>query len=182
MIDARKKNVLVLLTISGSVLIWRAGILATRLIPSSAQADSGPVGPAERTPTDVSSSINKPDPTDAILKAQAEVLGRPWGRDPFADVIASEEPTIAAVDESMPIAPETAPPAPPLRLSGVSRSGDQWLAAVGGSIVRVGDVVEGIYQVREITKNSITLRLKDWEYRYELGASTPTIRAISEKP
>ena len=61
-------------------------------------------------------------------------------------------------------------------------SDDQWLAALDGNIVRVGDTVEEDCRIIEITKHSVVLKSKGWVFTYALGSQKPEIRPFSEEP
>ncbi len=173
--QARKKKVLTVLCIGSVILVWRGYALIARYAPSVAQANSNtemiePVPPAVVSSRDVENM-------DETWEKQRLAAELPWGRNPCA---ALYRPTDTTDGGDQVIASPDAPPAPTIKLSGVSRSGDQWLAAVEGNIVRIGDVVVGGCRVIEITKHSITLESAGWTFTYAMGGETAVVRRSSE--
>lgn len=180
----RKQKVLIVLSVASVILVWRLSAL-TKYLPSATQAKPVDATAVQETPeAPVEERPARPDPNmKEVWEAQAAVVAQGWGRDPFADM-----PWLARADE-----PQTQPPsdmpvrrappsAPGLRFTGVSRSGEQWLAVVDGRIVRVGDHLDGSFVVHEITMNSVTLKADGWRYQYGLKSEEATVYPESETP
>jgi len=113
------------------------------------------------------------------LAMQRTIAEKPWGRNPFDRIkrkAAAAPPGIEATIEP----PRAAPPAPTIELTGVSHSGDVWLAAINGAILRAGDSVEGGFTLRRVTGDSVTLESQGWGYRYTLGRAPPRIWTLGE--
>jgi len=171
--DARKKKVLTVLCIGSVILVWRGYALISTYMPASALAESNasPVQPV--TPQAV--ATRQTQDMALLWEKQRIVAAQPWGRNPYAD------PPWAArssVGQTGPVKVQAVgvPPASPIKFVGVSRSGDQWLAAVQGNIVRVGDVVAKAYKVVKITQHSITLESAGWQFTYQIGSEEAVVR------
>ena len=179
--NARKKKVLTVLCIGSVVLVWRAYVLVTRYIPSSARAGSI-AAVVEDDSAEIMPLSTQKDWQD-VWEAQRVIAEElKWERNAFAAV-----PWADLDRENVRPSTATTPahaPAPPQEIvfTGVSRSGDFWLAALSGEIVRVGDVIDDRYIVAKITKNSITLEMKGWAYTFQLGSSDVDVHPISEHP
>lgn len=179
---ARQKKVLMILIPASLVLIWRVQAMV-RYLPSSASATvvAAPE-PADETVMDqFAEVVISPEAEAAIRRAQQEIEAQPWGRDPFG-IRSRAQPTEAQAEMSPVATPEPPPAAPRIAFTGVSRSGDRWIAVVGGNFVRVGDIVEQNYRVVEIAKGSITLEYGGWTLRYDLGAESPVSMPSGGRP
>lgn len=173
--DARKKKVLTVLCIGSVILVWRGYSLFTQYTPSAAQANSA-AKTIEPAPV-ITVSAQEDENMAETLEKQRLAAEQPWGRNPCA---ALYRPVDTRTGAEQVIASPDAPTAPAIKLSGVSRSGDQWLAAVEGNIVRVGDeVVEG-YRVIKIAQHAITLESDGWTFTYAMGAEAAVVRPSSE--
>lgn len=174
--QARKKKVLTILCIGSVILVWRGYALITRSAPSAAQAN-----PDARTiePLPIATHSAQEDKNmEETWEKQRLAAELPWGRDPCVD---QSRPAVTTTGADQVIVAPGTPTAPPIKLSGVSRSGDQWLAAVDGNIVRVGDeIVEG-YRVIKIARHSITLESAGWTFTYAMGAEAAVVRLSSEE-
>ncbi len=174
--DSRKKKVIAVLSIASAVFVWRVYVVIAKYLPESAQAQTAIVAGE--------GAIDSQTPASALAEsrlaerwtAQKRVANGPWGADPFAD-----KPWVVQVAEitdepQKRVEVRGGPPsAPAIRFTGVSKSGEHWLAIVGGSIVRVGDTVEGGGTVAEITKQSITFASGSWTFTYHLGSEEAII-------
>ncbi|MCG8406446.1 MAG: hypothetical protein MI923_14710 [Phycisphaerales bacterium] len=172
--DARKKKVLIVLAIASVILVWRLYAIVTEYLPSTTRADSvAEVVPAAKDQTSV-----RKDSMEEVWNAQTKVTEQSWGRDPFSNVL-----RVLNLDSSNEeVVSREPPPAPSILFTGVSMSDDQWLAALDGNIVRVGDTVEEDCRIIEITKHSVVLKSKGWVFTYALGSQKPEIRPFSEEP
>lgn len=173
--QARKKKVLTVLFIGSVILVWRGYALITTYAPSVAQAnpDTATIEPVPA----VTVSSQEDEKMDETWEKQRLAAELPWGRNPCATLY---RPTVTTTDSDQVIAQPGAPPAPAIKLSGVSRSGDQWLAAVEGNIVRVGDEIVGGYRVIEIAQHTITLESAGWTFTYAMGAEAAVVRPAPE--
>lgn len=176
--NARQKKFATILAIAAPILIWRLSAL-TKYLPAAASA-----APAEEAqvamPAPGMLAAEPPEDAEslrAMVMAQQAMEAQPWGRDPF-EPLASEGEAPAVVAESPIVTDEQPPPFPRIRFTGVSRSGQRWLAMVQGGFVSVGDQIEGRFVVSGITKNSITLEAGRWSFTYELGSETPSVKPM----
>jgi hypothetical protein len=179
--DRRRKTLLTIIVAGGLFVAWRATSLVKRVVPASASAGTATLNDAlgsGETPT----ALGKPAYDDMTSRAQAQltVEAQPWGRDPF-------DPAPFDLQQAAPKGPDDSkaskpPPAPSLTLSGVSRAGGRWLAAIDGGIVGVGDLVQEKYKVVRITKSSITLVSGGWAYSFDIGSREADIRPWTEEP
>lgn len=178
----RRKKTLLTIVIGGCLFVaWRTFVLVNRVVPASASAGtalqqngSGPEGAS------VPQSKAASEDMASRASAQQAVESQSWGRDPF-------DPSPFDIQQAAtqaPVETQTSkpPPAPSLMLSGVSRAGGRWLAAVNGGIVGVGDVIQEKYKVVKISKSSITLVSGGWAFFIELGAKEADIRPWTEEP
>ncbi len=174
--DSRKKKVVAVLSLASAVLVWRVYVVIAQYLPKSAQAEAAVASVEDQA----GSSPPAPGLAESRLAerwaTQTRVAAGPWGSDPFID-----KPWVEQISE-VPEEPEEAvearrgpPSAPAIRFTGASKSGEQWLAIIGSSIVRVGDTLEGAFTVTEITKQSITLTSDSWSFTYYLGSEEPLI-------
>jgi|CXWL01.1.fsa_nt_gi hypothetical protein len=175
----RKKKIIVVLSAASVILVWRVSAVMTKYFPASAAAQPTAGESVAQTPIAPTVSVEE-DKID--WKAQRLVETQPWGRNPF-DLETSYQRK-AKPEAARPEVVKTPPPAPQtqMRLTGVSRSGEQWLAAVGGRIMRVGDKLEERFKVTEITNSSVTLECQGWAFVYSLGSQEPVIRPVGERP
>jgi hypothetical protein len=183
MTDRRRKTVVTVLCVGSVVLAWRMYALYCRISPGGAMISPAPAAAAQEAPP-ATSTLTEAGPDSAekmLLEAQRAVEAQPWGRDPFdpAPFAALQGPAPSPAQSRV---AEKPPAAPPLRFSGVSRAGAQWLAAVDGSIVRIGDTLHGQYRVEAITRTSVTLSAGGWRYHFELGSRQPSVRRQEETP
>jgi len=180
--DSRKKKIIAVLCVGSVILLWRLYAL-TQYLPSSAQAD--PAQAANVVNDAVQAGYAKAEQKEQSKnwKLQQEVASQAWGRNPFADVPGVMRRRVESESESEQPQLDQSPPSPPsVHLTGVSKSGGQWLAVVDGQIVRVGDVLQDEFTVTEITKRSVTATSRGWSFRFEIGAEAPSIRPVSEEP
>lgn len=177
MMDPKKKRLLIVLAIGCPVVAWRLSAL-TKYFPSPAEAVSpADVEAVNRDP--VAASSTSPLQFVASSELLQKIRNGPWGRDPFGLADVRNEPeTIEA--SSAPVL--TAPAAPVIQFRSVSRSRGIWIAVVGGSFVRVGDIIDSQYRVRAIGRGSITLESQGWQFNYELGANTPVVQPWKGAP
>jgi hypothetical protein len=180
--DPRKKKVLVVLSIGSAILVWRVSVIFMEYMPSAAQATPANLEIAAFSNAGQDVVPEATAEMERLRIAQAETMAKPWGRDPFADVPGMRPKRGSAQPvETVSRRGNRPPEAPALRFSGVSKSGEQWLAVIGGDIVRVGDVVNETFTVAEITKNTITLSVDGWLIQYRLGSEEPTVHQALEK-
>ncbi len=185
--DKRKKRVLTVLAFGSCILGWRLYVLFFEYLPNYRQrtpstANAAPVTPppafqnnASLAP--VTSVPKEQDAIAALLEAQQEIAERPWNDSPFIQpvIVSNDQPTISTTAE-----PEEAPASPSLRFVGVSRTGQQWLAAVDGRIVRVGDALVDGFTVKEIGKDWIGIEAAGWRHTYHLGSEKATVKRATE--
>lgn len=180
--DARKKKILLVLGAASLIFVWRVYGIVTKYMPSSAQAKPTAFD-AESANAGLAASVAlraHEREAEGLMKAQEQAAKQPWGRDPFADVIAKEAPRETAPSEKK--VSEERPPPLRMTFTGVSKVGDDWRAIISGRLVRIGEVIETDYRVSQITKRSITIQSKGWSMRYELGTEAPHVERLSEKP
>lgn len=180
--DARKKKVLIVLSVASLILVWRVYAVVTAYMPSAAQAESSEAS-TDAANQDLVASVAAralEQESLALVKAQEKAAKQPWGRDPFADVVAAEEEIEPTPSEKAPVSQP--PPVPTLTFTGVSKVGDEWRAIVSGRLVRIGDIIETDYRVSRITKRSITFQSRGWTLQYELGKEAPLVQPLTEKP
>ena len=178
----RHRRTMFVIIIGGAFFIaWRASSLLERYWPSPAAAKSADT--AGPSPT-IAGRAPARDDIDwkAVTKAQDAVELQPWGRDPFdarpfEPVVETRKPTTPE-----PVAAPIAPPAPSIFLTGVSRAGDRWLAAVNGGIVSVGDVLLEKYRVTAISHSTITVAADGWAFEFQLGEKTVNVRPWRDNP
>ncbi len=179
--DAKTKKVLIVLGFASLILVWRIYGLVNKYMPAGAQAAQGAAAELDTAGLASQAAAKAHEQETAVLvKAQEKAAGQPWGRDPFADVIAPEQKIEPAPSEKE--ATDDRPVPPRITFTGVSRVGDEWRAIVSGHLVRVGDVIEADYRVSRISKRSITMQSRGWSLKYELGTETPSVERLSEKP
>lgn len=162
---------------------WRALGMVQKYFPAATIAETPSLEIAEETATAVRDGADpKPEPiSEAALEAHRAIEARSWGRDPFDPSPFIEKP--AAVTTAVEAGPEkSAPVAPTIKFNGVSRKGARWLAAVDGSIVGVGDVLQGKYRVEAITNSSLTLVSDGWAFQYDLGEKIGQARPWTVNP
>ncbi len=162
---------------------WRASGMVQKYFPAATIAETPSLETAEETATTVRASAEpKPEPlSETVLEAHRVIEARSWGRDPFdPSPFIEKTPTVSTTVEAAPEKP--APAAPTVKFNGVSRKGARWLAAVDGSIVGVGDVLQGKYRVAAITNSSLTLVSDGWAFQYDLGEKAGQVRPWTENP
>ncbi len=185
--DKRKQRVLSILAVGSCILGWRLYVLFFEYLPDYRQRVPGTANAAPATPSPalqnnathepVTSVPKEDDPLVALLAAQQEIAERPWNDSPFIQpvIVTNDQPATATTAQ-----PEEAPASPTLRFVGVSRTGQQWLAAVDGRIVRVGDALATGFEVKEIGKDWIVIEAAGWRHTYHLGSETPTVKRATE--
>lgn len=179
--DARKKKVVWILCVASLFLVWRAYGLFVKYALSEARAETTVVavdldGPPPEEPV--------PDSQDRMARVweqQDSVAQQPWARDPFAIVPGAVVQPQLDLDGDRGSLQMSRPQAPAIAFTGVSGSDGQWLAVVRDGIVRIGDVIDGKYEVVVITNQSITLTAGAWAFRYELGFQEAAVRPLSEE-
>lgn len=162
---------------------WRTSGIVQKYFPATSVAEPPSLdNPVEAVPPARASAEPTPEPlSEAIVEAHRAVEARSWGRDPFDPAPFMDKPAaVPATVEAAPAIP--APPAPSVKFNGVSRKGTRWLAAVDGSIVGVGDILQGKYRVTAITNNSLTLVSDGWAFQYDLGEKAGQVRPWTENP
>lgn len=174
---ARKKKVLTVLCIASVVLAWRGYALIVKYAPSAARAnpDAKTAEPAQNL-VDLGGEDER---MEEIWERQRRIAEMPWGRDPCIDQSWPLKTATGPDKATLPV-DDSLPPAPDIKLSGVSRSNGQWLAAIGGNIVRVGDMAIEGYRVIKITQHSIMLESAGWTFTYTMGAEAAVVRPSSE--
>lgn len=182
--DKRKKRVLTVLCVGSLVLVWRVYAICTKYLPSSAKAQPQPAV-LDSTPASVMPTFQLSTPSPGLsdqalterIKLQEQVANRGWGRDPFE---ALEPAPIETAGGTQPVEPVAlqAPPAPEMKIVGVSARNGVWIAVMNGNVYRIGDRTPNGFDVREITRNSVTLGSNGWAYIYTLGFSEPTVARI----
>lgn len=183
MMDARRKKVLTVLSIGSLILVWRIYALFEKYGPATAAAVEAPAAAATPEVTPTSDSPSKSAlgyRLGELLARQSEVGTQEWGRNPFAAI-----PWVARMkspEQAIEVKTQDAPPPPQIRFTGVSRSGDQWLAAVNGDILRIGAVIEKDYRLLRITRHSMTLESRGWTFTYNLGEPSAVIDRVQEEP
>lgn len=176
--DARKKKVLTVLCIGSVILVWRGYSLITTYAPSVAQAN--PDGRIIAPVPILTGSTQQDENMAETWEEQQRIAELPWGRNPCV-ALAPPADAMTGADQGSAAFSATPPPTPTIKLGGVSRSGDQWLAAVNGNIVRVGDVVVEGYRVIKITQHTITLESAGWTFAFAMGANTAVVRPSLEE-
>lgn len=183
--DKRKKQVLTVLGIGSVVLVWRVYVICTKYLPASASAQpqAAIAAPAIAPPVPPG-PVHAGGLTDAALAAriqlQNQVAARSWGRDPFEGITTLPDPEGNA-EESVRRVAVQAPPAPQMKIVGVSALGDDWIAAMNGNVYRVDDKTAEGFNVRRITRNAVTLESDGWEYVYTLGVAEPRVARIDNR-
>lgn len=174
---------LTIITLGIAFVGWRASGMLQKYFPAATIAETPSLQIAEETATAIrAGSEPKLEPLSEMeLQAHRAIEARSWGRDPFDPSPFVEKARV--VSTAVEAAPEKpAPPAPTIKFNGVSRKGSRWLAAVDGSIVGVGDVLQGKYRVEAITNNSLTLVSDGWAFQYGLGEKTGQARPWTVNP
>jgi len=174
----RKQAVVFVLSVGSVVLLWKMYALYEKLVPARAAAATVTQTP-ESPDAEAASARRAENELRTILEAQQKLAAQPWGRDPFDPAPFMQSESAAPAVPSAII--ERDPPRPPvIRLTGVSRTGQNWLAAIDGRIVRLGDTVNEKYQVVGIGNAAVTLEADGWVFEFTLGAATPIVRPSSE--
>jgi hypothetical protein len=179
MMDPKQKKIATVCCVGCVILGWRIYSIVTKYMPSQASASaSAPVtdSSSPAVASNLPEWIEVPPQTRA---AQEQAGKQDWGRDPFAPVPGQIQP-VAKKAEVKSDTPTKVPPA--IRFSGVSRSGDKWLAAINGSIYRVGDKLDDNFTIHTITSNSVTLACDGWSFEFSMGVQKPNIRRLGESP
>lgn len=183
--DKRKKRVLAVLGVGSVILVWRVYAICTKYLPSSAEAQPQPAivdpqiaiaPPATPTaPSKVRAGELPPEELAKRLELQEQVAARAWGRDPFEPL----KPVPVADHGGPKVRPTVqAPPAPPVKIVGVSESDGIWITVMNGNLYHVGDRTPNGFAVRRINRDSVTLESGGWAYVYSLGTTEPTIARI----
>jgi len=184
--DKRKKRVLTVLAFGSCILGWRLYVLFFEYLPEYRERVPGTVNAAPVTPQSAVPNVAMPPPVDlpkqddavaSLLAEQQKIAERPWRGNPFI------QPTIVTKDPSanVEVASQVEKPeSPELRFVGVSRTGQQWLAALDGRIVRVGDLVADGFEVKEIGKDWVVIEAAGWRHTYHLGSETATVQRATE--
>jgi len=185
--DKRKKRVLTILAVGSCILGWRLYVLFFEYLPEYRQRVPGTANAAPATPatpvysdvtvTQASTQAKGDKAFAALLEAQQEIAERPWRGSPFIQpsIEKNERHTNVLVAQE-----EDIPESPALRFVGVSRTGQQWLAALDGRIVRVGDQVADGFEVKEIGKDWVVIEAAGWRHKYHLGSETATVQRATE--
>jgi len=177
--SVRQKKLLAIVVVGCGFLAWRGYALWARYA-APARAEAALPSPPPQPSASARPDSEAADPSPGrFAEARRMVAEGPWGRNPFASPTTSNRMSDAEPETP---APRPAAKPPSLRFTGVSRSGDNWLAVVNDRIVRVGDEIEPQLRVAEITKQSLTLLSRHWIYRYELGAAEPAVQPVTEEP
>ena len=173
---------MVCIIVCGALFIaWRASSLLERIwtVPSTAKsADSVVLSPATGGRGPVRDEVD----WNSVAKAQYAVESQPWGRDPFDARPFEPVAPAAKAAAPEPVAIPVAPPAPSIYLTGVSKTGDRWLAAVNGGIVSIGDVLFEKFRVTAITNSTITVAADGWAFEFQLGEKTVNVRPWRDNP
>lgn len=173
--NSRTKKVLVVLCLGCLILVWRVVALIEKYGPKAAEA-------TQMTPIVAESPDTAGNAAPATLlrqiEHQRETAQQSWGRNPFSDVAWAVRPK--ALTPTPDHAPRQAPAAPELRFNGTSKSGEQWMAAVQGDILRVGDLVQGRFKVIRITRHTLTLESEGWTFIYQVGNPQATAMPLAE--
>lgn len=175
----RKKRLLAIIGVGCAFMGWRGYALWTRGVTPAAAASvfSDRAGVISFPGVAPAGSVDGSG--DRLRAAREAVANGPWGRNPFASPVSAAR----AVDEEPCADQRRSQPKPPsLQFTGVSKAGENWLAIVGGRIVRIGDELDAQYRVVEITKNSLTVASPHWAFRYELGGMEPAVHPVTEGP
>jgi hypothetical protein len=178
--DRRKTTMLTIIIGGGLFATWRIYGLLNKSSPAPASAGlAQPAEPFSPDATTANATIGREEDLTAIRNAQLLVEAQPWGRDPFDPSPFEVEHVEAPI---LPVEKPAAkpPPAPTVTFTGVSRVDDRWLAAMGGAIVEVGDVIHDRYRVARISKSSVTLTSEGWAFCFQLGAKTPDVRPCDQ--
>ena len=178
MMDPKQKKIATICCICCAILAWRIYAIVTKYMPTPATASANAVETAApASATILPDWIEVPPQTK---EAQEQASRQEWGRDPFAPVPGQAQPAIAPKEVVVSATPTKQPPA--IRFSGVSRSGGKWLAAVNGSIYRVGDKFDDNFTIHSITSNSVTLACEGWGFEFNMGVPKPNVRRLGESP
>lgn len=177
--NARNRKLALILAVAAPILIWRL-VALSKYFPASAAAQ---VTAPEMSPAPVEAPIrasHESDLASRLEEARRQLEGQSWGRDPFSAPATAAVPVETAA-EAQGVVDETAPPAPKIRFTGVSRAGDRWMAMVQGQFVRVGDRIDGEFLVTEIAKGSLVLEHRGWQFRYDIGSEDAAVSRVRSK-
>jgi hypothetical protein len=182
MMNPRQKKIATICCIGCVILTWRIYVIVTKYMPAPANASQaqGSVDGVPGGPNGVrASSSNWIEIPAHAQTAQDTVARQAWGRDPFAIAPGQIKPKLFTTGAAS-LKPEKLPQA--VKFNGVSRTGDRWLAAINGSIYRVGDHLDEDFQIVAIDRNSVSLGSNGWVFEYSLGSQKPNVRRMGENP
>ncbi len=175
----RKRKLLAIIGVGCAFMGWRGYALWTRDVTPVAAAGVLSDGAGTTSSPGVAPAGYADGSVDRLREAREAVAKGPWGRNPFASPVSAAR----TVDEAPGADQRRSQPKPPgLEFTGVSKAGENWLAIVGGRIVRIGDELDAQHRVVEITKNSLTVASQHWAFRYELGGMEPAVHPVTEGP
>lgn len=181
----RDKKALYVLVPGVLVLVWKLiGLAGGSSTPAPASAESAspqglaaamspPVEAAPTSPADARAPrVEAISP--AVLMLQEKRLKLRWTRDPFAPVFgpAASAGVASSGDGN---------PAPPWRLTGISRQGGRRIAILGGRLVTEGVVLDDRYRVIRVADREVVVRDDAWEYRFALGVEAVESRRLGDR-
>lgn len=180
MMDPKQKKIATICCIGVVILGWRVYSIVTKYMPAPANASTA--APAVDSTAPVMASV-MPEwievPAQTVA-AQELANKQEWGRDPFLPVAGQAQQAAAPKVDAVPDKPTKVPPT--IHFSGVSKSGAKWLAAINGSIYRVGDKLDENFTIHTITSKSVTLACEGWGFEFSMGVQKPNIRRLGESP
>lgn len=174
---------LTIITLGIAFVGWRASGMLQKYFPAPSKAETPTLELTQEAAAAIPAHAEpKPEPlSETEMEAHRAIEARSWGRDPFdPSPFVEKAPAVSTTVETTPERP--APAAPTIKFNGVSRKGARWLAAVDGSIVGVGDVLQGKYRVAAITNSSLTLVSDGWAFHFDLGEKAGQVRPWTENP
>jgi hypothetical protein len=180
MTNSRQKKVATICCIGCVILAWRIYSIVTKYMPAPANAAQ-----AQGSVDDVAAGGAKSSASNWIeiapnaLAAQDAITRQNWGRDPFS-AAPGQIKTRAVKRSGMSEKPTKVPPQ--IKFNGISRSNNRWLAAINGSIYRIGDHLDEDFTVLAIEANSVTLGCDGWAFEFALGAQKPNVRRMGDNP
>ena len=178
MMDPKQKKIATICGIACVILGWRIYAIVTKYMPTPAAASANAVETV--TPVTAASLPDWIEVPSQTIEAQVQASKQEWGRDPFAPVPGQVLSTVAQKEVVVSATPTKQPPA--IRFSGVSRSGGKWLAAINGSIYRVGDKFDDNFTVHSIDSKSVTLACEGWGFEFSMGVPKPNVSRLGESP
>jgi len=172
-VNSRNKRALYVLVPGAIILVWRVWAILSGGSPQRADAGSTAEAatvqeayPPVTSPMSGRAAVGITAKDDPRLALQAQLEQGPWTRHPFRP---AKPRVLEAPTQRPPAPPLERLPAPHWNMTGVMRTGGKYAAILNGQTVSVGDVVEGGFEVVNVTLDSVTVRHRGWTFRYLLG-------------